>query len=192
VVRVLLFNFVSLRPLTALAFIAWLALFVVLAVALSSCGMTPALAQPVTENLVSGSGSATGTSATQIIAAPSGTRRIYVTSVQCGRTDAGTSAIYVTLNDDGATVLVIPNAGNGGDSNMMFGSPLTVAASNSVEVYQLGECVDALLQRAGLHRELGRGVLKRVASRIFKSRCDFTVVWQAGHFGRVEGPQGRH
>ena len=26
--------------------------------------------------------------------------RIYVTGVQCGRTDAGTSAIFVTLNDD--------------------------------------------------------------------------------------------
>src|SRR5580704_57960 len=45
--------------------------------------------QPPISNLVSGSGSATGTGATTIITAPSNTRRIYVTSVQCGRTDAG-------------------------------------------------------------------------------------------------------
>jgi hypothetical protein len=82
-----------------------------------------------TENLASGSGSSTDTAAHTIIAAPSATRRLYITAVECGRTDAGTTAIRVTLNDDGTTVIVLPNAGNGGGSN--FSSPLTVAAATA-------------------------------------------------------------
>jgi hypothetical protein len=99
---------------------------------LSSCGMMPAHAQARLDNLVSGSASATGTGATQIIAAPTTTRRIYVTSVQCGRNDAGTSAIFATLNDNASTVVVVPNSGGGGGSNMTFPSPLTVPAATAL------------------------------------------------------------
>jgi hypothetical protein len=93
----------------------------------------PAHAQQATSDLVSGSGSATGTGATTIIAAPTTTRRIYVSSVECFRTDAGTTATYVTLNDDGATVIGLPNSGGGGGSNMVFPNPLTVPAATALK-----------------------------------------------------------
>jgi hypothetical protein len=88
----------------------------------------PALAQQVPErNYVSGSGSSTDGAAHNIIAAPSITgARYYITGIQCGRTDAGTSASRVTFNDDGASVVVLPNAGNGGGANVVFPVPLTV------------------------------------------------------------------
>jgi len=93
----------------------------------------PASAQELHGNFVSGSGSATDTAAHAIIAAPSVTgNRYYITSVQCGRTDAGTTASRVTLNDDGATVLVLPNAGNGGANNAVFPTPLTVPRTSAL------------------------------------------------------------
>jgi hypothetical protein len=56
--------------------------------------------QQQTSNLVSGSASAMGTGATTIIAAPSGPRRLYISSVACVRNDADTSVIYVRFNDE--------------------------------------------------------------------------------------------
>lgn len=88
-------------------------------------GQTPDVAA-----LVSGAGSATDTSATTIIAALTAPRRIYVTAAQCGRTDAGTTAVRVTFNDDASTVMVLPNSGGGGFVTAQFPSPLTVAASS--------------------------------------------------------------
>jgi hypothetical protein len=92
------------------------------------CGQI-AHAQQSVSNLVSGSGSGTDTAAHTIIAAPTSAsaRRIYVTSAQCFRTDAGTTAIRVTLNDDGGTVIGLPNSGGGGGSN-----PLTVPAATAL------------------------------------------------------------
>ncbi len=90
---------------------------------------SPARAQTVAFPLVSGAASATGTGATEIIAAPA-TLKLYITAVQCGRDDAGTTAIRVTFNDSAATVLVLPNSGGGGGNNANFtASPLTVAAT---------------------------------------------------------------
>ena len=63
------------------------------------------------------------------VAAPSGARVNYITAAQCGRTDAGTSAIYVTFNDDASTIMVLPNSGGGGGNNMTFPSPLMVAGA---------------------------------------------------------------
>jgi hypothetical protein len=112
----------------------WLA-FVVLAglVALAMITLTPPVRaqQPPTSNLVSGAANATGTSQTTIIAAPTATRRIYVTGAQCGRNDAGTSAIFVTFNDNASTIMVLPNSGGGGGNNMVFASPLTVPAATA-------------------------------------------------------------
>jgi hypothetical protein len=109
-------------------------------VALVLAGLAALLAFAVTahaqtrdDNLVSGSASATGTSQTTVIAAPSGTRVNYITAVQCGRTDAGTSAVYVTLNDNASTVMVIPNTGGGGGNNMTFPSPLMVPAATALK-----------------------------------------------------------
>jgi hypothetical protein len=103
------------------------------ALVLSCAVIMPAGAQVPHGNFVSGSGSATNTAATTIISALTGSLRIYVSSVQCGRTDAGTTAIYVTLNDTSSTVIVLPNAGNGGGNNMSFATaPLTVARATAL------------------------------------------------------------
>lgn len=82
-------------------------------------------------NLVSGSVTSTGTGATTVIAAPSGTRRLYIKSMQIGRTDAGSSPLIVTLNDDAATVLVVPVAA-AGPIAPVFLKPLTVAAATAL------------------------------------------------------------
>jgi hypothetical protein len=113
--------------------LGWTALLVLVGLAaMLAFVVTPAHAQqPPTSNLVSGNGSATGTGATTIIAAPSATRRIYVRSVACGRNDAGTTAIFVTFNDTSSTVMVLPNSGGGGANNMAFASPLTVPAATA-------------------------------------------------------------
>jgi hypothetical protein len=98
-----------------------------LLLALAACASAFAQ-QPPTSNLVSGSGNATTTAQTTIIAAPPGTRRLYIRSIECGRTDAGTTAISVVFSDDALSVLVVPNSGGGGGNSLALGSPLTVAA----------------------------------------------------------------
>ena len=110
----------------------WTTALVLAGLAMLVAFIATAHAQARLDNLVSGSASATTTSATQIIAAPSATRRIYVTAVQCGRTDAGSSAISVALNDTAATTLVLPNSGGGGGSNATFSAPLTVPAATAL------------------------------------------------------------
>jgi hypothetical protein len=91
---------------------------------------TVAQAQSV-QPWVNGSASTTGGTITTIIAAPgtpgspTGLPSIEVTGVQCGRTDTGTTAIYVTFNDVNATILVLPNSGGGGGNNAVFTSPIT-------------------------------------------------------------------
>lgn len=104
----------------------------IIAGAIAAVMSLPAAAQvPYTSNLVSGAGNATTTGQTTIIAAPSTTRRLYITSLQCGRTDAGTTAITVTFNDDATTVMAVPNSGGGGGNNMNFTYPLTVPAATA-------------------------------------------------------------
>jgi hypothetical protein len=100
--------------------------------------VTPAFAQSRDDNLVSGSASATTTAATTIIAAPTATRLIYITGVQCGRTDVGTTASSVTFNDDASTVMVLPNSGNGGANNMVFPRPLMVPAATAFKFTSSG------------------------------------------------------
>lgn len=113
--------------------LAWTALLVAVGlIMLGVFAVRPSHAQARLDNLVSGSNSATGTGATTLIAAPSGTYRIYVTAVQCGRTDAGTTASRVTLNDAGATVLVLPNSAGGGANNAVFANPLIVASATAL------------------------------------------------------------
>ena len=56
---------------------------------------------------------------------------IHVTSLQCGRTDAGTSAVKITFNDSASTVLVLPNSGGGSEVTAVFPSPLVVAANTN-------------------------------------------------------------
>jgi hypothetical protein len=104
-----------------------------LTILLMACFCGQASAQtPYISSLVSGSGSSTGTGATTIISAPASNRRIYVTSAQCGRTDAGTTAVFVTLNDDATTVVVVPNSGGGGGNNPVFPYALTVTRGTAL------------------------------------------------------------
>src|SRR5208282_2283961 len=60
-------------------------------------------AYPNKSNFQSGAASATGTTQTTVIASP-GSNKLYITDVQIGRTDAGTTAISVSLNDTATTV----------------------------------------------------------------------------------------
>jgi hypothetical protein len=80
---------------------------------------------------VSGATSTTSTAAATIVAFGAGwnsTYGIHVNAIQCGRSDAGTSAIKVTFNDTASTVMVLPNSGGGGSVSEVFMSPLQVAA----------------------------------------------------------------
>jgi hypothetical protein len=54
----------------------------------------------IVENLVGGAASSSSNTPDGAEMMVTGTRRIYVTAAQCGRTDAGTSAVYVTFNDN--------------------------------------------------------------------------------------------
>jgi hypothetical protein len=86
----------------------------------------------VQANWVSGSASATSTAQTTVIAAPSA-NNLYITSLQIGRTDAGTTAISVALNDSATTEVIVPNSGGGGGNNMVFNPPLVVAAATALK-----------------------------------------------------------
>lgn len=77
-----------------------------------------------------------------IIPAPTDGTRLYIGSAQCGRTDAGTSAMYVTFNDAAKTVMILPNTGGGGGNNQQYvpalvvpvGSPFAFTESASTSV----------------------------------------------------------
>lgn len=84
------------------------------------------------ENFVSGAASATGTGATTIISAPGASVKLYITSLQCFRSDAGTTLAYVTLDDGASTLVALPNSGGGGGSNLTLPVPLVVAANTAL------------------------------------------------------------
>jgi hypothetical protein len=83
------------------------------------------------ENMLRGSASQTGTSATTLIAAQGSGVKIYVTGVQCK--NSGSTTTIVTLNDTettgSGTVLIVPNSG--GD-NEVYQTPLAVAANTAL------------------------------------------------------------
>jgi hypothetical protein len=84
---------------------------------------------------VTGAANTTSTAADAIITFGGGWNtayHIYVSGLQCGRTDAGTSAIKVTLNDSASTVLVLPNSGGGSWVTASFPHPLQVAADTNL------------------------------------------------------------
>ena len=85
------------------------------------------------ENMARGTAAKTDTSAGTILSASgSASLKEYLTDIQCGRTDAGTTAIYVTLNDGASSILVLPNNGGGGGNNVHFGVPLVGAANTAL------------------------------------------------------------
>lgn len=80
---------------------------------------------------VSGTATGTDTAAHSIIASAGGSLKNYITGVQCGRSDAGTSPIVLTFSDASSSIMILPNGGNGGASNMVFLSPLATAAATA-------------------------------------------------------------
>lgn len=86
--------------------------------------------------MLRGTVTATTTGAATIIAAQGAAIKIYVTGVQCFRTDAGTAAITVTLNDTettgSGTIIGLANSGGGGGNNPPLATPLVVAANTAL------------------------------------------------------------
>lgn len=88
----------------------------------------------LTPDLVDGGGSSTTTAAITLIAA-SGSAAIkeYLTSLQCSRSDAGTTAITVAVSEGTKTrTFVIPNNGGGGGNNIPLVTPIVFAANTAV------------------------------------------------------------
>jgi hypothetical protein len=81
---------------------------------------------------VRGQASATGISATSIIAAQGAGTYLHIKSCQAFRTDGGATAIYVTLNDSVSTVIGIPGSAGGGGNNAQFDVPLVLAANTAL------------------------------------------------------------
>ena len=80
-------------------------------------------------------GSTTAGTATTFTGASNSTLKTYITAIQCGRSDAGTTPITVAINDAAGTpvlltTLVLPNSGGGGGNNVSFPSPLVASATN--------------------------------------------------------------
>lgn len=76
----------------------------------------------------------TGTSAITVLSA-SGSASLseYMTGLQAGRTDAGTTAFIITLTDGTSSrIWVIPNSGGGGGNNIIFPAPIKWAANVAV------------------------------------------------------------
>lgn len=88
----------------------------------------------LTPNLVDGGGSSTGTGTFTVLAASgSASLKEYMTSLQCGRSDAGTTAITVAISDGTKTrTFVIPDNGGGGGNNALLASPIVFAANTAV------------------------------------------------------------
>lgn len=82
----------------------------------------------IKENDLAGAANTTGTGATTIIAAQGASVKIYITGLQCFRTDGGTTLAYVTLNDSASTVEALPPTGG---TNVPFNTPLVVAANTA-------------------------------------------------------------
>lgn len=82
-------------------------------------------------NMLRGAASTTGNTATAMtgMGAQGAALRVYVGSAQFFRNDAGTTPIFVTLNDLASTTIVIP-AGSG--SALVFATPLQLALNTGL------------------------------------------------------------
>jgi hypothetical protein len=78
------------------------------------------------ENMLRFSGSTNVTTAFNLVPAQGASVKTYVTDIECGRTDSGATAITVTFNDTGTTVLTIPPSGGWSKS---FQTPIVTAAN---------------------------------------------------------------
>ena len=81
------------------------------------------------ELMVRGMASTSSTLSVSLIGPQGSGVKTYITDIQCGRTDAGTTALAVTFNDNANTVMVLPNNGGGGGNNISPKIPLVTAAN---------------------------------------------------------------
>jgi hypothetical protein len=75
------------------------------------------------------SGAQTGTGAVSVSNSSLASNYTYITDLECGRSDAATAALTITLNDGATTVLVVPNSGGGGGWTKTFATPLKVSGA---------------------------------------------------------------
>lgn len=94
-------------------------------------GKQVVLPYSIKELAVRGTTTSTDTSAHTIIASAGGSLKNYITALQCGRTDAGATAIVLTLSDAASTVVILPS---GGATNIQFPIPLATAAATAFQV----------------------------------------------------------
>lgn len=97
---------------------------------LTAEGRTVTAPYSIKELMVRGTATSTDTSAHTIIASAGGSLKNYITAVQCGRTDAGSSALTITFNDSASTVVILPA---GGATNITFPTPLATAAATAFQ-----------------------------------------------------------
>lgn len=81
------------------------------------------------ENMLRATGSTNLTTAFNLVPAQGVGNKTYITDIECGRQDAGTTAVTVKFNDSATTIIVIPNSGGGGSVNKAFNVPIVTAAN---------------------------------------------------------------
>lgn len=94
-------------------------------------GKQVVLPYSIKETAVRGTTTSTDTAAHTIIASAGGSLKNYITGLQCGRTDAGATAITLTISDAAASVFILPA---GGATNIQFSIPLATAAATAFSV----------------------------------------------------------
>ncbi|HWF01538.1 MAG TPA: hypothetical protein VG248_17180 [Caulobacteraceae bacterium] len=80
---------------------------------------------------VSGTATTTAATATSLITAP-GSGQIFVTDIECWRTDAGATPITLTLNDASSSVIILLDAGYGGRGDLHTKLPLQIPATTAL------------------------------------------------------------
>jgi hypothetical protein len=99
------------------------------------------------ELMVRGMASTSSTLSVSLIGPQGSNIKTYITDIQCGRTDAGTTALAVTFNDNANTVMVLPNNGGGGGNNISPKIPL-VTAANATFTFASSQSVGTLICNA--------------------------------------------
>lgn len=100
------------------------------------------------ENMLRGNATIANTTAVAIVGmgAQGANLKVYITSVQAFRTDAGTTLVYLTLNDTGNTTIPLPPNGGAGFN---YPVPLVLAANVSANVTLSANITSALISAQG-------------------------------------------
>lgn len=74
--------------------------------------------------------------------------KTYISSLQCGRTDTGTTPITVTLNDNSASVYVLPNSGGGVLVSVKFDPALVMANLATAATFTASSSISSVICNA--------------------------------------------